>query len=353
MFFTSARPRIPRIAANNMRGVGSASPVEPVATCHTTSAVPPGAVQPCIGPHYGFDTCGSCSAPSFIRNVNLMKVKPQVRDVTVGAAVAVTSVALTLGIVSFTHHNDAAATVSTPPVRTASTSITHTDECPGSGSALLRAPGPPDDPYRVVGHNWPQGDSCQLLEEMLAVDNTEIGFPTWQLPAALKNARWAADELVQHAGGLLSVTIPDNMGASTETVERTLTEASRAIRDTKERITGIVATVNATMRTGEPDASPSTVSLLLGGQRERIAAARKQLDAELRKIGSVVRDHLIPGGAPAQETYLVWNEQGVTNVVDHDGYALDSNTNARLSDVPFVTLPPVEPLKQPSHPGRT
>ncbi|KAA8969780.1 hypothetical protein [Mycobacterium sp.] len=274
-----------------------------------------------------------------------------VRDVIVGAAVAVVSVALTLAVVSASHHNETAATVSAPPPRPASTSSTHTDECPGSDSALMRAPGPPDDPYQVVGPNWPQGDSCQLLEEMLAVDNAEAGFPTWQLPAALKNARWAADELVRHAGGLLGVTIPDDMGVSTETVERALIEASRAIRDAKERITGIVATVNATMHPG--DANSSTASLLLGGHRERIAAERKQLDAKLRKIGSAVRDHLIPGGEPAQQTYLVWNEQGVTNVVDRQGYALDSDTNARMSDVPFVTLPPVEPVKQPSPQGRT
>lgn len=348
----TVRRQIPRPAANKVQGTASVRDGEPVAAGRTSCAVPPGGARRYGAAGCRFDIRRRCPVGSFMRNLHPVKMKPQARDVTVSAVVAVTSVALTLGAVSLIYHDDTTAS-GRAPVHAASTPIVPTNECPGLRRALIRAPGPPDDPYRVVGQNWPQGDSCELIEEMMFVDNAEPGFPTWQMPAALKNAQWAAEELVQHAGGLLGVTIPDDMGVSIETVERSLIEASRAIRDTKERITGIVATVNATMRTGEPDVNRSTGELMLGGQRERIAAARKQLDARLHEIGSAVRAHLIPGGEPAQDTYLVWNEQGVTNVVDRQGYALDSDTNGRISSVPFVTLPPVEPVKRPARQGRT
>jgi hypothetical protein len=353
MSFITARRRHPRPSANNVTSSESANTTQNAASAGIRTGLSPDSVDQAVWPSEAQHASDGRSPRWSVRQPRRRRASPGVRDVTVGVAVAVTSVALTLGVVSLSSRNDTAETGAASSVSAASAPIAYTDECPGSDSALIRAPRPPDDPYQVVGHNWPQGDSCELLEEMMAVDNTEGGFPTWQMPGALKNARWAADELVRHAGGLLGVTIPDDMGVSTETVERALVGASRSIRDAKERITGIVATVNATMRTSESGVSPSTVSLLLGGHRERIAAVRKQLDAQLRDIGSVVRAHLIRGDEPAQETYLVWNDKGVTNVVDRQGYALDSNTNARLSDVPFVTMPPVEPIKQPSRQGRT
>lgn len=221
------------------------------------------------------------------------------------------------------------------------------DECRGTGYSFLdHAPAPPADPHGVIGESWPQGDSCALASSMLRIHDVDAFFSVPSNPGRkLHNAAWVGRELERVAGGLLRVRILDGQGVTTETAQTALALASEAVRDAKEQMTGITATVAATdyARAGDGDEmDDSSVTL----HRKRVLAVREGLNARLRDIGQEVLRDLVPGGQAGRESYLVWGDatSGRITPFDAEGYELAWRTHERVSGGPLVTMPPVDTL---------
>lgn len=222
------------------------------------------------------------------------------------------------------------------------------DECRGTGYSFLdHAPAPPADPHGVLGQSWPTGDSCALASSMLRIHDADAFFSVPANPGRkLHNAAWVGRELEKAAGGLLHVRIPEGMGVTTRTASAALAEASEAVRDAKEQMTGIAATVAATAYAwagdGDEQMDDSSVTL----HRKRVLTIREGLDARLRDIGTAVLRDLVPGGQAGRESYLVWGDatSGRITPFDAKGYELAWRTHERVSGGPLVTMPPVETL---------
>ena len=215
------------------------------------------------------------------------------------------------------------------------------DECPSGGGAT-RAPGQPADPHGIIGKaGWPQEDSCVLIGKALVINNLDGFFsvPVLKPDRKLRNAEFVGRKLEVAAGGLLHIHIPDGMGVTTRTARTALLDASTAVRDAKERIVGIMATVTATSAVSNGELSDLSVSI----HRDRALAVREALDARLREIGQGVLRHLVPGGQAGRESYLVWGNATGNKVtpVDSQGHQLSWGTHELVPDAPVVPMPPI------------
>lgn len=215
------------------------------------------------------------------------------------------------------------------------------DECP-SGGGGTRAPGQPADPHGIIAKSWPQDDSCVLIGKALVINNLDGFFsvPVLKPDRKLHNAEFVGRKLEVIAGGLLHIHIPDGMGVTTRAARAALLDASTAVRDAKEQLTGIMATVAATSTASNGELSELTVGI----HRDRALAVREALDARLREIGQAVLRNLVPARQAGRESYLVWGNATGNKVtpVDSQGHQLSWGTHELVPDAPVVPMPPIE-----------